>query len=173
MLRFVRTSLVLLALLATAPLGAEDAPPKGEPVVNFKQLLPFLPSDLSGWTAGKPEGNTMRMGAVELTTVSRDYKKGENTSQIQIIDYSLQREIIQGMTAMWQFSNESTDGYQKSFTVDGLKGFETWNESDKKTEVFVMVADRYWVHLEVTGEKPEVAREWLKKIDLKALAALK
>jgi hypothetical protein len=150
-----------------------DDPPKGPPVVSFKLLLPFLPAALPGWTAEKPEGNTMRMGPMEITTVSAKFTKGDSSASIEIIDYSLQREVMKGLMLGWQFSNESTEGYQKGVNVDGVPGYETFTEADKETNLFLVVGDRYWLHVNVRGEKSELARAWLEKIDLKALAAVK
>ncbi len=142
-------------------------------MVSFKHLLRFLPAALPGWTAEKPEGNTMRMGPMEITTVSAKFTKGDSTTSVEIIDYSLQREVMKGLMMGWQFSNESTDGYQKGVTIDGVPGYETFSEADKETNLFVIVGDRYWVHLEVRGEKPDAARAWLGKMDLKGLAEVR
>lgn len=164
--------LAWLMALVVAPVRAEDAP-KAPPVVSFKLLLPLLPTALPGWTAEKPEGNTLRMGPIEMTTVSAKFTKGDSSTNVEIIDYSLQREIMKAMMTGWQYSNESTEGYQKGVTIDGAAGYETFTEADKETNVFVIAGDRYWVHVEVRGEKPEVARAWLSKIDLKSLAGVK
>ncbi len=162
----------LLAGLGPVSLPAQDAPP-GPPVVSFKLLLPFLPAALPGWNGEKPEGNTMRMGPMEITTVSAKFTKGDSTASVEIIDYALQREVMKGMMLGWQFSNESTEGYQKGVTIDGVPGYETYSEADKETNLFVIAGDRYWVHVEVRGEKPEVARAWLGQMNLKGLAAVR
>jgi len=170
-----RHCLLVFALVVgpgAASLRAQDSPP-GPPVVSFKLLLPFLPTALPGWTAEKPEGNTLRMGPMEITTVSAKFTKGNSTTSVEIIDYSLQREVMKGMMMGWQFSNENTDGYQKGVTIDGVPGYETFSESDLETNLFVIAGDRFWVHVETRGEKPEAARGWLGKIDLKGLAEVR
>ncbi len=171
----IRSAFVALAALGVSALlpslPAEETP--APPIVNFRALLSLIPPALPGWTAAKPEGNTTKMGAFELTQVSCEYTKGDSRASLQIMDYALNREMMKGLMLAWQFSNESTDGYQKSITLDGVPGFETWEESSKTTSVFLAVADRYWVHVEVTGEAAGVAREILKKLDLKALGAVK
>jgi hypothetical protein len=178
--RFRPVALLLATIvlsLAAAPraLRAQDPPPAppGPPVVNFRVLLGFLPAALAGWSADKPEGNTMRLGQLEVTTVSDKYSKGGSSANIEIIDYSLQRDMMKSMAMGWQFSNESTEGYQKALTIDGAPGYETFTEADKTTDLFLVVGDRYWVHVEVRGEKPDVARTWLDRIDLKSLSATK
>lgn len=161
-----------IVALGPASLRAQDSPP-GPPVVSFKLLLPFLPSALPGWNAEKPEGNTMRMGPMEITTVSAKFTKGDSTTSVEIIDYSLQRELMKGLMMGWQFSNESNEGYQKGVTIDGFRGYETFSEADKETNLFIIAGERYWVHIEVRGERPDAARAWLGKMDLKGLAEVK
>jgi hypothetical protein len=173
---FVVSTITICLFSAPSLIGAEDPPadsPPGPPVVNFKVLLGYLPAAPTGWTADKPEGNTMRLGQLEITTVSEKYAKGESSASIEIIDYSLQREMMKSMAMGWHFSNENAEGYQKSVTIDGAPGYETFTEADKTTDLYLIVGDRYWVHVEMKGEKPEVARAWLAKIDLKSLAAVK
>ena len=173
---------VLLAAFALSlaapprPLRAQDPPadsPPGPPVVDSNVLLGYLPQALAGWTAEKPSGNTSQVGSFEVTTVADRYSKGESCTNIEIVDYSLQREMMKSMTMGWHFSNENADGYQKSVTVEGLPGYETFTAADKTTELFLVVGDRFWLHVEVRGEKPEVARAWLDRMDLKSLAAAK
>lgn len=169
-------ALALLYSIGATSVRAEDAPAepaKGPPIVSFKSLLAFLPAAPEGWTAEKPEGNTVRMGAVEMTVVTAKYAKGESTASIEIIDYAWQRDTMKGLTMGWQLSNESTDGYQRGFSVDGSPGYETFSQADKIGNVFLIAGDRFFVHIEIQGEKAGTAREWLQKIDLKALATTK
>ena len=163
---------VLWLAAASSWLSAQDSPP-GPPVVNFKVLLGFLPSALADWTADKPDGNTVQVGQLDITTVHDRYSKGESCVNIEIVDYSLQREMMKSMTMGWHFSNENAEGYQRAVTIEGVPGYETFTEADKTTDLFLVVGERYWLHVEVRGEKPEVARTWLARIDLKSLADAK
>lgn len=167
----LRSLLAALALLVATPLAlpAQEKPA----VVDFKRILPLLPTAPAGWEAKKPEGNTLRMGPVQLTNAGAEFTKGGSKVKVQIIDYAAQRDVMKGLSATWEFSNESAEGYAKTVTVDGAKGYETWVSSSKQLNLFVIVAERFWVHIEVQGEAPEAAREWLGKVDLKALAALR
>lgn len=163
------TAAVALLALAPSALPAQDKPT----VVDYKSILPLLPSAPSGWTAKKPEGNTLRMGPVQLTNASAEFTKDASKVKISIIDYAVQRDVMKGLSASWQFANESSEGYAKTISVDGFNGYETWVSANKQLNIFLIVAERYWVHVELQGEAPESGREWLGKVNLKALAALK
>ena len=92
---------------------------------------------------------------------------------MEIFDYALQRDTLGGMISGWNFSNESTEGWQKAVKVDGFPAFETWEEEGKKFETFVAVASRFWVHVQVTGESADDARRWVKAVDYKRLEGMK
>ena len=65
---------VLIALAVTA-FAAEE--PQLVDVVDFSKLLPVLPNPPADWTADKAEGSTDDVGGTKITSVHRDYKKGE------------------------------------------------------------------------------------------------
>lgn len=143
------------------------------PVVDFKLILPLMPAPLAGWEAAKPKGNTTRLGPLQITNVEAEYTKGGSKAKVLVIDYAFQREIMKGLAGGWQLTHEDSDGYAKTVTIDGNGGYETWKAASKEFHLILICADRFMVHVEVKGEAPEVGREWMKKIDLKALAALK
>ena len=180
----LRRGLSLLALAAAGlallpvPAGAQDPTPAESrpPAVDFKRLLPLLPAAPAGWALeGKPRGNTLQLGAYGMANVEAEFKKdgGAAEAKVEIFDYALQREALGGMMSGWNFSNESTEGWQKSVKVDGFPGFETWEDEGKKFETFVAVAGRFWVHVQVTGEAADDARRWVKAVDLKRLDGMK
>ena len=161
-----------------APARAQDPTPAESrpPAVDFKRLMPLLPAAPSGWVASaKPRGNTLQLGAYGMANVEADFKKdgGVAEAKVEIFDYALQKDLLNGMISGWNFSNESTEGWQKSVKVDGFPGFETWEEEGKKFETFVAVAGRFWVHVQVTSESADDARKWVKLVDYKKLEAMK
>ncbi len=180
----LRRCLPLLALaiaglaLPAAPARAQDPTPAESrpPAVDFKRLIPLLPTAPSGWAiVGKPRGNTLQLGAYGMANVEAEFKKdaGGIEAKVEIFDYALQKDTLNSMISGWNFSNESTEGWQKSMKVDGFPGFETWEEEGKKFETFVAVAGRFWVHVQVTGEPVEDARRWVRAVDFKRLEGLK
>ena len=77
-------NVALVIALSAALIGASDLQAAEEEpapllpeVVAAAKLLPLLPDGPAGWTADKPEGSTEDAGGVKITTVHRDYKKGD------------------------------------------------------------------------------------------------
>jgi hypothetical protein len=159
-------------LLAQAP-----PPPDAPDVVDFTKLLPLLPEAPSDWTADKPDGSTSDVGGFKLTNVHRDYKKGEGdsapTASISILDSISNPDYVIATTAAWKINSESTDGYGKSVTIDGNPGFEAFESDSKHATLWVMIAKRYFVQIELQNRDPKELQDWVKRIDLKKLAEIK
>ncbi len=146
-------------------------------VVDFTKLLPILPEAPSDWTADKAEGSTEDSGGVKITSVHRDYKKGSaddapNTS-ISILDSAANPDYVTATVSAWNASTETPEGYTKSLKIGEMPGFETFEKEGKHGTLWLMVAKRYVVQVETQGQESKELQEWLKRIDLKKLAAVK
>src|SRR5213080_4133789 len=169
-----------LALLVSS--GAGTSYSQNEPVlvpnvVDYSKLLPLLPDAPQGWTADKPEGSTEDVGGFRLTNVHRDYRKGEGdnvpTAAISILDSVANPDYVSATTAAWNNSSETSEGYSKSVTIDGNRGFEAFEKESKHATLWVMVANRYFLQIELQNRDPKELQGWVKRVDLKKLAEIK
>ncbi len=165
-----------LALTACA-LAQAPPPPDAPDVVDYEKLIPLLPEAPSGWTAEKPEGSTTDVGGFKLTNVHRDYHKGESKdaplASISILDSISNPDYVIATTAAWSITSESGEGYSKSVTIDGNPGFEAYEKDQKHASLWVMVAKRYFVQIELTNLEPKELQDWIKRVDLKKLNGIK
>jgi hypothetical protein len=175
-----RARLFALALVISFGLGISYA--QNEPVlvpdsVDYQKLLPILPDAPQGWAADKPEGSTEDAGGFRITNVHRDYHKGEGenvpTAAISILDSAANPDYVSTTTAAWNNTSETGEGYGKSVTIDGNPGFEAFEKQDKHATLWIMVANRYFLQIELQNQDPKELQEWVKRIDLKKLAAIK
>lgn len=158
--------------------GAGEEPGSLVPeVVEFSKLLPALPDAPPGWTADKPDGSTTDAAEAKLTTVHRDYTKGEGdnvpTTSISILDSAANPEYVSATTAAWSNGAESAEGYSKSVTIEENPGFEIFEQDGKHGTLWLLVAKRYFLQIETRGQPSPELQEWLKRIDLKKLAEIK
>src|SRR5438128_8840584 len=151
-----RTGFFALTLLISFGVGTSYA--QNEPVlvpdaVDYQKLLPILPDAPQGWTADKPEGSTEDVGGFRLTNVHRDYHKGEGektpTAAISILDSVANPDYVSATTAAWNSPNETADGYGKPITIDGNPGREDYDRLQKHASLWVMIANRYFVQIEL------------------------
>src|SRR3982074_1524464 len=109
---------------------AQDAPRLVPKAADFKKLLPILPEPPEAWKADPAEGSTDDLGETEITSVHRDYAKGdaENapTTSIRIPDSVANPEYVESTTAAWNSDTSNAEGYSKSIKLEGTPGFETF-----------------------------------------------
>ena len=175
-----RAGFFLLTFVMAVGLGAMRA--QNEPMlvpdaIDYQKLLPILPEPPSGWTADKPEGSTEDVGGFKITNVHRDYRKGEGekslSTAISILDSVANPDYVSATTEAWKSNSDTSEGYAKSVSIDGNPGFETFEKDTKHAALWVMVANRYFVQIELQNQDPGELQEWIKRIDVKKLAAIK
>jgi hypothetical protein len=158
-------------------LRAQNEPVLVPDVVDYKKLIPILPEAPAGWTADKPEGSTDEVGGFKITNVHRDYRKGEGanapTASISILDSVANPDYVTATTAAWNETSDTAEGYSKSVTIDGNPGFEAYENEQKHGSLWVMVAKRYFVEIELQKQDAKQLQEWVKRLDLKKLAEIK
>ncbi len=175
-----RAGFFALALLASFGVGTsygQNEPLLVPDAVDYEKLLPILPDAPQGWTADKPEGSTEDVGGFRLTNVHRDYRKSEGdnvpTAAISILDSVANPDYVSATTAAWNNNSETSEGYSKSVTIDGNPGFEAFEKESKHATLWVMIANRYFLQIELQNQDPRELQEWVKRVDLKKLAAIK
>lgn len=174
-LRFL--ALVLMISCAASTTYAQNEPMLVPDVVDYAKLVPILPEAPQGWTADKPEGSTEDVGGFRITNVHRDYHKGEGdkglTAAISILDSVANPDYVSATTAAWNNNSETAEGYSKSVTINGNPGFEAFEKESKHATLWVMVANRYFLQIELQNQDPKELQEWIKRVDLKKLATIK
>jgi len=175
----LRFAIVLLGLLAalTAESRAQNEPMLIQDVVDAAKLLPIFPDPPSGWTADKPEGETSDVSGSKITTAHRDYKKGGGDNvpiaSISIIDSVANPDTIALTIESWKTNSETSEGYTKSVTIDGNPGSESYEKERKHAALRLLIANRYLLAIELQNQDPKELQDWLKRLDLKRLAAIK
>jgi len=156
---------------------AQNEPILVPEAIDYQKLLPILPDPPQGWGADKAEGSTEDVGGFRITNVHRDYHKGDGgkvpTAAISILDSVANPDYVNATTAAWNSNNESGEGYGKSVTIEGNPGFEAFEKESKHSTLWVMIANRYFVQIELQDQDPKELQEWVKRVDLKKLAAIK
>ena len=175
-----RVALFALALFMGVDVSeprAQNEPMLVPDAVDYQKLMPILPEPLPGWTADKPDGATEDAGGFKITNVHRDYRKGEGekapSAAISILDSVSNPDYVSATTEAWKSNSDSSEGYAKSVSIDDNPGFETFEKDTRHATLWVMIANRYFVQIELQNQDPKELQEWVKRVDLKKLAAIK
>jgi hypothetical protein len=170
-------TIMLLIACGVGIAHAQNEPMLVPAAVDYQELIPMLPEPPEGWTADKPEGSTEDVGGFRITNVHRDYRKGEGdkapTAAISVLDSVANPDYVSATTAAWKSNSETSEGYGKSVTIDGNPGFEAFEKESKHATLWVMIANRYFVQIELQNQDPKELQAWAKRVDLKKLAAIK
>jgi hypothetical protein len=157
-----------------AAAGLKESKPV--PPVGFKKLIDYLPKSLEGMKASEPEGETTSAGPQgqwQYSEAKVNFRGEQGQSaNAGIFDYahiSLMYLPYQMLTRM-KVSKESTTGYERTTQMDGFPAYEEWNKNSKRSEMTVLVGDRFIVHTEVNDGEEGAAKQVMDRIDLKGLA---
>jgi hypothetical protein len=168
---------ILLITFCVGVVSAQNEPILVPDSVDYPKLLPVLPDAPPGWTADKPEGSTDDAGGFRITNVHRDYHKGEGenvpTAAISILDSVANPDYVSATTAAWNNTSETSEGYSKPVTIDGNPGREDYDKEQKHASLWILIANRYFLQIELQNQEPKELQEWVKRVDLKKLAAIK
>lgn len=147
---------------------------KPVPPLSFKVLMEFLPKDVSGLKAEKPEGESAQMGefAFSQATINFSDPSGAKSARVEIFDYAYIYQLYAPLTAMLKmnFQRESTSGYEKSIQIAGYPAYAKWEVEGKNSDCSVLVGDRFWVVVETRGIGEKTAETILGTMNLKGLA---
>jgi hypothetical protein len=141
---------------AAAALSAKT--PDGKPIepMTFQALETALP-DLSGWKMAKPEGERMT-SPIPFSKTETDYQNGEERVEVSITDTAAAMMLLMPVRMMVAtgYSRETSNGYEKAVSVNGMPAVEKWSSANKDGELTVLVNDRFIVQFDgrnVSGVK--------------------
>jgi HPt (histidine-containing phosphotransfer) domain-containing protein len=150
--------------------------PDGKPVepVRFQDLQTALP-DVAGWQRGEPTGERMT-SPVPFSQVEADYTMGDANISVKVVDSGFSQMLIApwAMFLAAGYERESSEGYEKSVTVDGNPGFERYNKANRDGELNIVFAKRFLVTIEGDNiADTKVLHDFAAKLDASKLESLK
>ncbi|MEO0836546.1 MAG: hypothetical protein AAFY16_11320 [Cyanobacteria bacterium J06642_3] len=142
-----------------------------EPVtpVSFKELIDYLPQPPNGWKAAKPQGQSNSFGNYSISQVNQTYTQGSKQIEVSIFDWAFNSALYTPFLLSTEFSQESTDGYNKGLKIDDIPGREEYSYIDKRGSLNLLVNSRFFVQIDGSNIDDLELREWWQLIDSKAL----
>jgi hypothetical protein len=145
------------------------------PCVYFKQLAPFLPDTLEGFTVGNTAGSTGKYGDVSVSEAERTYTRGEGREvKVRIVDTTMGDKIVKAIReaaekAKGRAASDPTAPIQWGEAV----GFVRYDAEGALAEANLVVGDRFVVAVTSRGFPGTVeVRRVARGIDLAGLARL-
>jgi len=156
------------------PAAAVAVPPL--PCVYFKDLTPFLPESLEGFTLGSTEGSTGKYGEVSISEAERTFIRGEDREvKVRIVDTTLGGKIAKSIRAAAEQGKRRPESDPTApIFWDAAVGFVRYDASESTAEANLLVGDRFVVAVTSRGFPSTVeVRRVARGIDLAGLARLR
>jgi outer membrane murein-binding lipoprotein Lpp len=143
----------------------------------YKDLEKYLPTEVSGYTAAEPSGQSMKTAGMAFSTAERKFTRDSVEVTVKLMDYNGANQLYQGVAAMASLGLESEDDESlirtTSLAQDGVKGTETFHKKTGEADVTLVVGDRFTVTVSGTHQKDLSQVEAVaKSLDLDAMAKL-
>jgi len=132
----------------------------------FQKFLPLL-VDLDGWQGKKPDGMSMEMTNVSMTTATRDYQKGAAQAHASVTIGQAATGALAPLTSGMNI--QTTDGHMVTSTMHGMPVLKSFNTKDKSGALIVQLAKDAMFTFAYKGITEEEALPLAEKFDWKAI----
>ena len=124
----------------------------------INDVLPVIPSN---WEAQDPKGSSQSMGNYKFTQASRRYT-GPNGEAIDVTvnDWAYNAAIYMPFFLAANFSQETTEGYNKGIKIGEDPGREEFTFARNRGERSVLYGKRFNIVVKGTGIEPAHLEEW-------------
>lgn len=153
-----------------ASMAGEAARSSVEPI-DFRELQQLFP-EVDGWVRGTPSGQKMTT-PVAFAQAEVVYTDGTNGRvEAKIVDSAFQGLLIAPVKMLLGsgFEREDEFSYQRSTSIDGSPGWETWDAREGEAQLTVILNDRFLLTLEARNlTEPDVLQQIVRGIDRSGL----
>lgn len=146
--------------------------------VDFRDLKALLPEQIGTMKRTNASGEKTAAMGINISKAEADYKEENSNKRIDIEITDLGN--ISGLSAfatygwfMTEIDKETEDGYEKTFTYKGNKGFEKYNNKYKDGDLSVLVAKRFIVEINGSNVTMDEMKAALDMIDISKLESMK
>ena len=145
---------------------------------DFRKLKKALPVELTGFTAGKATGERSKVMGIGSSQAEIQLSRNQNESiTVRIVDTG----SVAGLTALAgrataaikEIDRETETGFERMSVVDGIRTYESYDESSGFSTIRMFYGDRFSIELSgqnVSWADMELARD---AVDTSHLDSLK
>ena len=144
----------------------------------YAELQKMLPASVGSYAKdGDPKGESVNMMGQSFSTASQNYKNGEQTLKVTVVDYNGVYSLLTGATAMmamgFSVDNDEERIGPLKLGIDGVKGWEEFKKKSKRATVTMAVADRFLVTAEAENqENTDFVKDVVQSLDISKLAGM-
>ena len=140
--------------------------------ISFKELIEYLPQLPQGWAAGELKGKTNSLGNYGISQISQTYTQREKEITVSIFDWAFNSALYAPFLLTTEFSQESTEGYNKGVKIGDILGRQQYTYDSKKGSLNLLVNNRFFVRINGKNIEEIELREWWQLIDSQSLTKI-
>jgi hypothetical protein len=146
--------------------------------VDFRELKALLPESIGDLKRSNLEGEKVAAMGMNISNANADYsdEQGEQSIDLKITDLG-SVSGLSGMAAygwyMVDIDKEDDNGYEKTITYKGNKGYEKYDTQGKYGELSILVAKRFIVEANGNNVTMDQMKAAVNMIDLGKLESWK
>lgn len=146
--------------------------------VDFRDLKALLPEQIGTLKRTNASGEKSSAMGINISKAEADYREEQGNKRIDIEITDL--GSVTGLSAfaaygwyMAEIDKETNDGYEKTFTYKGNKGYEKYNNKYQNGDISVLVAKRFVVEINGDNVSMDEMKAALDMIDIGKLEGMK
>lgn len=137
--------------------------------VSFRELLEYLPQSPRGWEEEKPKGQTTSFGEYSISQVEQSYFNADKQMTVSIFDWAFNSALYAPFLLSTEFSQESTEGYNKGIKIGDFPGRENYDYNTSKGSLNLLINRRFFVRIDGKNIDSQELRDWWEKLDYESL----
>ena len=153
----------------------EERKKKGDTLaLNYKDLMNFMPKEISGYKLETPQGESLNYGEISYSQTTYKFNSPNGNIEISLADYNTVAELFTTMT-LWSagISLENEQGFQKTFNtnIPNTFAFEQWDKPGKTANVMYGIAGRFFLSVKVENQtNTDLAKKVATMVNIAELA---
>ena len=135
--------------------------------ISFQELIEYLPEPPRKWKAEEPKGQSNSFGNYKVSPVKQTYSYQDKQMTVSIFDWAFNSALYLPFLLTTEFSQESTEGYNKGIEIDNIPGREAFLQllDSISIPILIILAEnappKSKAEMEAMAELEQVQTVWL------------
>ncbi|KAA3634691.1 MAG: hypothetical protein DWQ02_11020 [Bacteroidetes bacterium] len=137
-------------------------------VIDHRDLKELFPKSIGSFDLVSSESQKTGFGDIKTSVANAEYEDGNSTLELTIVDsggFGLAINALAGWTNI-EMDKETSTGYERTTTIDGYKGFESYDTASEDGSIAVIIKDRVLYSAEITNGSERQLKRGHKAVDI-------
>ena len=137
--------------------------------ISFRELIEYLPQPPRGWKADEPTGETNSFAGYSVSQAKQTYFQNDRTITVSIFDWAFNSALYTPFLLSTEFSQESTEGYNKGIKIGDIPGRKEYDYRTKNGSLNLLINRRFFLQIDGDNIEETELQKWWQLIDRQSL----